>query len=159
MGFGTGDYYTNSQETRVLKPAEDRRSNKDPGISGSYSHNNSYNTAQNIATQNNDQGSLAFPNAVGGGIDIRALIEQLRANLSGFKPPEIPQQKGFGFDLPTINMAGDVVGNFGKLFSGIGALKTAGYAGDVLQANAGIMDDNAYRTAQGMTNLADLIKA
>ena len=135
--------------------------------------------ARNVAAKA-QQGQTGLPNVGADNPLIRAFMEALKQGR--MKTPEIPQQKGFGWDLPTLEMGGNVLGGFGKLFSGIGALKTAGYAGDsfrekqkynalnwqaqlakrageVSGENAMRRDDNAYRTAQGIGHLADYITA
>jgi hypothetical protein len=110
-------------------------------------------------------------------------IKDLEARYKNFgKGDRPPKPSGFGFNMGTLGAVGDIFGGAGSFMTGMGALETAKYAGksfdekskynalnwgeqlkkregDVLEANAGIMDDNAYRTAQGMTNLADLIRA
>ena len=124
------------------------------------------------------QGQTGLPNIGADSPVLRAFIEALKQGQ--IKIPEIPQQKEFGWDLPTLEMGGNVLGGFGKLFSGIGALRTAGCAGDsfrekqkynalnfklakearageVSGENALRMDDNAYRTAQGIGHLAQMI--
>ena len=132
------------------------------------------------AGQKELEGQTGLPNVGADNPLIRAFMEALKQGK--IKTPEIPQQKGFGWDLPTLEMGGNVLGGFGKLFSGIGALRTAGYAGDsfrekqkynalnwqaqlakrageVSGENAMRRDDNAYRTAQGIGHLADYITA
>ena len=87
---------------------------------------------------------------------------------------------GFGFDLPTMQMGGNVLGGIGKFMTGLGSLETAKYAGksfdskerqnllnwgaakekragEVSGENALRRDDNAYRTVQGIGHLAKMI--
>ena len=87
---------------------------------------------------------------------------------------------GFGMNLPTFNMAGNALGGLGKLAQGWAALKGLGIAEDqmmqnqaqfdqnfgmqqkaydanVLQTNNRIGDQNAWKTAQGRTDLAKLV--
>ena len=87
---------------------------------------------------------------------------------------------GFGMNLDTFNMAGNALGGLGKLAQGWAALKGLGIAEDqmmqnqaqfdqnfgmqqkaydanVLQTNNRIGDQNAWKTAQGRTDLAKLV--
>ena len=87
---------------------------------------------------------------------------------------------GFGMNLPTFNMAGNALGGLGKLAQGWAAIKGLGIAEDqmmqnqaqfdqnfgmqekaydanVLQTNNRINDQNAWKTAQGRTDLAQLV--
>ena len=115
-------------------------------------------------------------------------IDQLKKMLQSGKYNEMlgigkpPQPAGFGFDLPTMEMGGNVLGGIGKFMTGLGSLETAKYAGksfdekskynalnwqaqlakragEVSGENALRRDDNAYRTAQGIGHLADYITA
>ena len=114
------------------------------------------------------------------------LVEALRKILQSGKYDDIlgrggpPKPAGFGFDLPTMQMGGNVLGGIGKFMTGLGALETAKYAGksfdekskynalnweqqllkragEVSGENALRGDDNAYRTAQGIGHLAQMI--
>ena len=87
---------------------------------------------------------------------------------------------GFGMNLDTFNMAGNALGGLGKLAQGWAAIKGLGIAEDqmmqnqtqfdqnfgmqekaydanVLQTNNRINDQNAWKTAQGRTDLAQLV--
>lgn len=155
-----------------------------------YNYRNEFPRAQKptgneqIAIQGSEEGLSGTGAHFGGGNLMDALRKILQSgkydNILGRGEP--PKAAGFGFDLPTLEMGGTVMGGIGKFMTGMGALETANYAGksyeekkkqntlnwgaakearagDVLQANANIGDQNAYRTSQGMTNLADYITA
>jgi hypothetical protein len=115
-------------------------------------------------------------------------IDQLKKMLQSGKYNEMlgigkpPQPAGFGFDLPTLGAVGDIFGGAGKFMTGMGSLRVADTArdsyeekkkynalnwgqqlakraGEVSGENAMRMDDNSYRTAQGIGHLAEMIPA
>ena len=137
------------------------------------------------ARKNLDQGNTGpFGYGMGGmqGMDAFQQMWQRIAGLEAMrnKMRGPPQPAGFGFDLPTMEMGGNVLGGIGKFMTGLGSLETAKYAGksfdekskynklnweqqllkragEVSGENALRGDDNAYRTAQGIGHLADMI--
>ena len=139
------------------------------------------------ARKNLDQGNTGpFGYGMGGmqGMDAFQQMWQRIAGLEAMrnKMRGPPQPAGFGFDLPTMEMGGNVLGGIGKFMTGLGSLETAKYAGksfdekskynklnweqqllkragEVSGENALRGDDNAYRTAQGIGHLADYITA
>ena len=139
------------------------------------------------ARKNLDQGNTGpFGYGMGGmqGMDAFQQMWQRIAGLEAMRnrmkgPPE---PAGFGFDLPTLEMGGNVLGGLGKFMTGLGSLEVAetgrdsyeekkrqnalnwqaakeARAGEVSGENAMRRDDNAYRTAQGIGHLADYITA
>jgi len=109
-------------------------------------------------------------------------IKDLEARYKNIGSGDSIKPSSFGLNIPTLGVVGDIFGAGGKFMSGLGALRVADTArdsyeekkkynklnwgqqllkraGEVSGENALRRDDNAYRTAQGIGHLAEMIPA
>jgi len=123
---------------------------------------NNYSNARGFSIANN---MLTRPGPFGGG------------GGNNYSPP---RPDGFGMNLETFNVAGNAIGGLGKLAQGWAAIKGLGIAEDqlvenqaqfaqnfgmqekaydanVVQANNDINNRNAWKAAQGRTDLSQLV--
>lgn len=121
--------------------------------------------------QNSGQQSFGLPNGLGSFKGFTLGYVPSGGGSGGAGPESsIPE---FGFNLPTFNVAGNVLGGIGKLAQGWAAIKGLGMARDSFEqqkemanknydamattVNNRINDQNAWKTAQGRTDLAKLV--
>jgi len=184
MGIDT--HYTNSMLQRIPKSSEQLVREQGGGSTGRYAYDGSYNPlAVQAATKAQSPGNelTGLGMQLGQHDLLRALVERLESQYKGILGKGgPPKPAGFGFNLPTMEMGGNVLGGIGKFMTGLGALETSKYAGksfdekskynalnweqqllkragEVSGENALRGDDNAYRTAQGIGHLAKMIPA
>ena len=141
-----------------------------PGVSGSFNAMQQLPAGWGPAMAYNDDDD-SFANR----------LTQGHMGIPGFDPlkPKGPGS-GFGWNMDTMNMLGKGLGGLGNLASGWAAIKGLGIAedeleenkrqynqnyaqqlrafeGDRTRANTRISDQNAWKTAQGRTDLGSLI--
>ncbi len=186
MGIDT--HYTNNMLQRVPKSSQQLVREQGGGSTGSFAFDDQSNNPLAVRAASQGQGFGNEMSAVDMGLSqheaLRAWVDRLQAQrdriLGGGAGP--PKPSGFGFNMPTLGAVGDIFGGAGKVMTGLGSLRVADTArdsyeekkkynalnwgqqlakraGEVSGENAMRMDDNSYRTAQGIGHLAEMIPA